>query len=75
MEIKTKFGPAAIIMDNTGAKIGIVKQVMITMVEGAQEPIIMYRVTGNGQTYDIDEKMAIGLMPRIEEANKVAAAA
>lgn len=67
MEIKTKFGPAAILMDNTGAKMGIVKTVTITMTEGSQEPTIVYRVSGNNTISDIDEKIAIGLMPRNEE--------
>ena len=68
MEIKTKFGPAAILMDNTGTKIGVVKRVTVTFDEGSQEPVITYRVQGNNTSNDIDEKVAIGLMPREEKS-------
>jgi hypothetical protein len=64
MEIKTKFGPAAIIMDNRGDKIGIVRSVIVTVKDGDQAPSIVYHVAGNGGTHAITENDAIGLMPR-----------
>jgi hypothetical protein len=63
MKISTKFGPAAILMDNAGAKMGIVKKITVTMVEGTQEPVVMYDVHGNGNAYTINEKDAILLVP------------
>lgn len=63
MEIKTKFGPAAVLMDTTGTKIGIVKKITTTIHEGNAEATVAYYVVGNGQTMIIDEKEAIGLMP------------
>jgi hypothetical protein len=61
MEIKTKFNPAGILMDVTGAHVGIIKAITITVREGTSAPIIQYTVIGNGATAVIEESKAIGL--------------
>jgi hypothetical protein len=64
MEIKTKFGPAALLMSSDGTKMGVVKAVTIQIKEGDQVPSIVYTVHGNGYSNTITENDAIGLMPR-----------
>lgn len=64
MKISTKYGPAAILMDNTGTKMGVCKKVAITMKDGDSQPVIIYEVHSNGTAHNLTEAEAIQLIPK-----------
>jgi len=63
MDIKTKFGPAAILMSKDGNTLGIVKRINIIVLEGPNAPQVEYVVVANGNNHIIKEKDAIQLIP------------
>lgn len=71
MQLKTKYGPAAFLMDATGAKFGMVKKVTVVMKDGDQAPSIVYEIHGNGTALNITEAEAIQLVPKMLEVAKV----
>ncbi len=64
MKINTKYGPGALLMDNTGGKMGVCKKVAITMKDGDQQPQIIYEIHGNGTAHNLTEAECIQLIPR-----------
>jgi hypothetical protein len=71
MQFKTKYGPAAFLMDASGAKFGVVKKMTLVIKDGDQAPTIIYEIHGNGNVHNITEAEAIQLVPKMLEVAKV----